>query len=157
MPKPRRILERFQEKLQTFPVRKRDQIKVQRIGAAFLVVGSRDARTSSGDEDVNHGGPTRPICRSQKNAHLREPFCPRQASLQQNEQGAEMLYRKNVFAWEQVVRLLAGAAMVGGGLWGLPGWPGYLLAAAGLYTALTGVFGYCPACAMVGRKPIDEP
>ena len=68
-----------------------------------------------------------------------------------------MLYRKNVFAWEQVVRLVAGAAMIAGGLWALPGWPGYLVAAAGLYTALTGIFGYCPACAMVGRKPIDEP
>ena len=32
-----------------------------------------------------------------------------------------------------------------------------LAAAAGLYIALTGIFGYCPACAMVGRKPIDEP
>ena len=42
------------------------------------------------------------------------------------------------------------------GLWGLPGWPGYALAAAGLYTALAGVFGYCPACAMIGRKPIDK-
>jgi Protein of unknown function (DUF2892) len=67
-----------------------------------------------------------------------------------------MFYRKNVFAWEQAVRVLAGIAMIAGGLVYLPGWPGYAVAAAGLYTALTGVFGYCPACAMVGRKPIDR-
>jgi hypothetical protein len=41
--------------------------------------------------------------------------------------------------------------LAGGGNW----W-GYALAAAGLYTGLTGVFGYCPACAMIGRKPIDR-
>ena len=34
---------------------------------------------------------------------------------------------------------------------------GYALAAAGLYTALAGVYGSCPASAMIGRKPIDEP
>lgn len=67
-----------------------------------------------------------------------------------------MLYRKNVFAWEQVVRLIGGAAMIAGGLIWLPGWPGYAVAAVGLYTALTGIFGYCPACAMIGRKPIDK-
>jgi len=69
-----------------------------------------------------------------------------------------VLYRKNVFAWEQVVRLVAGAAMIGYGLMGAPGTTmGYVLAAIGLYTALTGVFGYCPACAMIGRKPISRP
>ena len=67
-----------------------------------------------------------------------------------------MLYRKNVFAWEQVVRLIAGGAMVGAGLIWLSGWPGYGLTGAGLYVGLTGIFGYCPACAMIGRKPVDK-
>jgi Protein of unknown function (DUF2892) len=67
-----------------------------------------------------------------------------------------MFYRKNVFAWEQVVRFIAGIAMIAGGLIYLPGWPGYLVAASGLYTGLTGIFGFCPACAMIGRKPIDK-
>ena len=68
-----------------------------------------------------------------------------------------MFYRKNVFAWEQIVRFVAGAAMIAYGLIGLPGnWVGYALAAGGLYTALTGFFGFCPACAMIGRKPIDK-
>jgi len=67
-----------------------------------------------------------------------------------------MLYRKNLFAWEQMARIVVGAAMIVGGLWGLPGWPGYLLAAGGLALGVTGVFGWCPACAMIGRKPIGE-
>ena len=67
-----------------------------------------------------------------------------------------MFYRKNVWAWEQLVRLIAGAVMIGGGLLYLIGWPGYAVAATGLYVALTGVFGYCPACAMIGRKPVDK-
>lgn len=68
-----------------------------------------------------------------------------------------MFYRKNVYAWEQIVRFIAGAAMIGAGLFWLGGWIGWGLAAAGLYTGLTGIFGYCPACAMIGRKPIDKP
>jgi hypothetical protein len=83
-------------------------------------------------------------------------FAPLAPLLQQDNKEAAMLYRKNVFAWEQVLRLIGGVAMIVGGLWGLPGWPGYLLAAAGLYTGLTGIFGYCPACAMIGRKPLDD-
>ena len=67
-----------------------------------------------------------------------------------------MFYRKNLFAWEQMLRLIAGAAMIAGGLIYLPGWPGYLVAAAGVASAATGVFGYCPACAMIGRKPIHK-
>jgi hypothetical protein len=67
-----------------------------------------------------------------------------------------MLYRKNVYAWEQMIRLIAGVAMVGAGFLLVREWPGYIIAAAGLYTALTGVFGYCPACAMIGRKPLDK-
>lgn len=68
-----------------------------------------------------------------------------------------LFYRKNVFAWEQIVRLVAGVAMIGYGLLGAPGSTmGYLLAAIGLYTALTGIFGFCPACAMIGRKPVSR-
>jgi hypothetical protein len=67
-----------------------------------------------------------------------------------------MFYRKNVFAWEQIVRLAAGGALIGGGLLYAAGWLGYMVAALGLYLTLTGVFGYCPACAMIGRKPVDK-
>jgi len=67
-----------------------------------------------------------------------------------------MFYRKNLLAWEQMLRVLAGFAMIGGGLIYLTGWPAYLVAAGGAFLAVTGIFGYCPACAMVGRKPIDR-
>jgi hypothetical protein len=62
-----------------------------------------------------------------------------------------MLYRKNLFAWEQVLRVLAGASVsVAPWVFDLPfGW--YWLA-AGIGFALTGVFGFCPACYAVGRK-----
>ncbi|MEO6015133.1 MAG: DUF2892 domain-containing protein [Devosia sp.] len=66
-----------------------------------------------------------------------------------------MFYRKNLYSWEQIARIVAGAAMIGGGLYFLPGWQGWLVAASGLALAVTGVFGYCPACAMIGRKPVD--
>ncbi len=63
-----------------------------------------------------------------------------------------MIYRKNVRGWEQIARLVAGVAMVACGLIGLAGNPiGYLIAAVGVVTGLTGVVGYCPACAMAGR------
>ena len=68
-----------------------------------------------------------------------------------------MLYRKNVHAWEQVARFILGGAMIAMAallLWDSIG--GWLLAGAGLLTALTGVFGFCPACAMVGRRPVDQ-
>ena len=67
-----------------------------------------------------------------------------------------MFYRKNLFAWEQLLRIVVGLAMVGGGLIYLAGWPGWLVAVGGGMLAVTGVFGYCPACAMIGRKPVDR-
>jgi hypothetical protein len=64
-----------------------------------------------------------------------------------------MLYRKNIRSWEQVTHLLAGVAMLACGLIALAGNPvGYLVAGVGVATFLTGLFGYCPACAVAGRK-----
>ena len=69
-----------------------------------------------------------------------------------------MFYRKNIYAWEQMTRLVLGAAMA---VWGLffagGGLLGYGVAATGLFLAITGVFGFCPACAMVGRKLRNHP
>ena len=67
-----------------------------------------------------------------------------------------MWYRKNLFAWEQWTRIVAGIAMIAGGLLYLPGWPGYAVAISGIALAVTGVFGWCPACAMIGRKPVEK-
>jgi Protein of unknown function (DUF2892) len=64
-----------------------------------------------------------------------------------------MLYRKNLRGWERAVRVVGGVAMIAGGLLGLSGMPiGYLFACSGVVTALTGFVGFCPMCAMVGRK-----
>ena len=64
-----------------------------------------------------------------------------------------MFYRKNLPGWERAARVIGGVAMVGCGLLGLQGTPiGYLIAAAGGVTLLTGFFGFCPMCAMAGRR-----
>lgn len=68
-----------------------------------------------------------------------------------------MLYRKNVGAAERAVRLVLAVAMVVGGLWGLGLTPlGLALAGGGAVMALTAFAGFCPACAMVGRRPVED-
>ena len=63
-----------------------------------------------------------------------------------------MLYRKNIYSWEQGLRIIAGLALAVFGVLGLGEFWGFGLAASGVALAVTGVFGWCPACAMVGRK-----
>jgi hypothetical protein len=64
-----------------------------------------------------------------------------------------MFYVKNVPGWERVLRAIAGLAMIACGLLGLKGLPiGYLLAGSGVVTVLTGFFGFCPMCALAGRR-----
>lgn len=62
------------------------------------------------------------------------------------------VYRKNIRRWEQWSRILAGLAMVVAAL-ALPSTVAkVLVAVSGLVLATTGVIGWCPACAMVGRR-----
>jgi hypothetical protein len=64
-----------------------------------------------------------------------------------------MLFVKNVPVWERSLRVLAGIAIAGFGLYRFPGsLAGYGLAATGVFAALTGFVGFCPACALVGRR-----
>ena len=64
-----------------------------------------------------------------------------------------MFYRKNLPGWERAARVLGGAAMIGYGLIALQGGSiGYLIAGAGVVTAMTGFFGFCPMCAVAGRR-----
>lgn len=68
-----------------------------------------------------------------------------------------MFYRKNVGSKESIARIALGAAVVGAALFQLGSTPlGLGLAASGVCLALTGVFGFCPACALLGRK-LKEP
>ena len=67
-----------------------------------------------------------------------------------------MIYRKNIPVWERIARVGAGLLMVACGVYG-PGVAGtsvgVVIAGTGVITLLTGFIGFCPACAMAGRKP----
>jgi Protein of unknown function (DUF2892) len=77
---------------------------------------------------------------------------PEMVSLSQRERVA-MIFRKNLPGWERTMRVVLGAIMIGCGLVGLPAGPlGYAIAAGGAIAIITGFFGFCPMCAMVGRK-----
>jgi hypothetical protein len=66
-----------------------------------------------------------------------------------------MWYRKNVGGWERAARLIGGGLMLICGVVALHASPlGLLLSGAGVVTLVTGVFGYCPACAVAGREPL---
>jgi len=69
-----------------------------------------------------------------------------------------MLYRKNMGSRERWVRVIGGALIVACSLTQIgPTLLGLVLATAGVLTALTGLIGFCPACAMAGRKPLEGP
>jgi len=64
--------------------------------------------------------------------------------------------KRNVPNWERAARLVVAAilAVVASmGAVDMPAWAGWLIAVA---LALTAIVGFCPACAMVGRRPIGE-
>ena len=76
-----------------------------------------------------------------------------------------MFYRKNLPGWERAVRTIGGVVMIAYGLFGMPGllgmpglpsmpgtMAGYLIAGTGAVATLTAFFGFCPMCAMVGRR-----
>ena len=64
-----------------------------------------------------------------------------------------MFYRKNLPGWERAMRTIGGVVMIAYGLLGMPGMmAGYLIAATGAVAMATGFFGFCPMCAVVGRR-----
>lgn len=63
-----------------------------------------------------------------------------------------MFYVKNVPTWERVLRMIAGTAVAAWSLLALGGLWGTVLALSAAGIVLSGLFGFCPACAMVGRK-----
>ncbi|XLZ68799.1 DUF2892 domain-containing protein [Massilia sp. SR12] len=62
-----------------------------------------------------------------------------------------MFYVKNLPTWERVLRVMAGLAVAAWGLLSLGGLWGTVLALSAAGMLLSGLFGFCPACAMVGR------
>ena len=68
-----------------------------------------------------------------------------------------MLYVKNVPTLERAVRAVIGLAGLGYAAMSLGGSAiGVGLGLGGAMLSLTGLVGYCPMCAMVGRKPAKE-
>jgi hypothetical protein len=63
-----------------------------------------------------------------------------------------MWYRKNVGGRERAARLIGGGLMLICGLVALHASPLWLLlSGTGVVTLVTGLVGYCPACAIAGR------
>lgn len=68
-----------------------------------------------------------------------------------------MFIRKNVSGRESIARFVGGGLMVACGLLFLHATPlGLAVAAVGVVAMLTGALRYCPACAILGRKPEDK-
>ncbi|WP_297395892.1 DUF2892 domain-containing protein [Acidiferrobacter sp.] len=71
-----------------------------------------------------------------------------------------MIYVKNVPVWERVLRVGVSGALAGYGLVEVGGFWGVAILAAAIGLALTGLLGFCPACAFAGRRlkprPRDE-
>lgn len=68
-----------------------------------------------------------------------------------------MVYWKNMGAKERWARALVGAALLGGAylLFGATA-RALLVGGSGAMLALTGAVGFCPACAMVGRRRVED-
>jgi len=63
------------------------------------------------------------------------------------------IYKKNVPTWERVARALASLAVITAALlWIADARLRWLAIAAGAMFALTGAFGFCPACYVASRK-----
>ena len=60
-----------------------------------------------------------------------------------------MFYVKNVPGWERVLRVVVGLIVAAGALGGV--W-GTLLALSAAGIVASGLVGFCPMCAMVGRR-----
>jgi Protein of unknown function (DUF2892) len=63
-----------------------------------------------------------------------------------------MFYVKNVPNWERILRIVMGLMALG---YAAMSWGSPLAVGAGVMGAvlsMTGLFGFCPMCAMVGRK-----
>jgi hypothetical protein len=64
-----------------------------------------------------------------------------------------MLYVKNVPPAERIIRVLMGVGLlVAAVLWLGPNAKGWIVGAMGMMAAMSGLVGWCPMCAMVGRK-----
>jgi Protein of unknown function (DUF2892) len=101
-----------------------------------------------------------PFCDSgiapEKRTSLREPFQRDPASMdhcKRKSRSADMFYVKNLPVWERWGRGLLGLMLgvAGAVIFGNSA-SGWVLLALGAVALSTGLIGFCPLCALVGRK-----
>lgn len=63
-----------------------------------------------------------------------------------------MIYVKNLPLWERSLRISLGAAVTVYAVLNMASVWGWLIVTSGAGIALTGIFGFCPACALAGRR-----
>ncbi|MES2106877.1 MAG: DUF2892 domain-containing protein [Pseudomonadota bacterium] len=63
-----------------------------------------------------------------------------------------MFYAKNLPNWERILRLIVSLAVIAWAAIGLSGIVGWVVIAGAAGITLSGLFGFCPMCAMVGRR-----
>lgn len=64
-----------------------------------------------------------------------------------------MFYQKNVPVWERILRVVAGLIVIALTLAFSPsGWLSALIIASAAIFVFFGFVGYCPMCALAGRK-----
>ena len=63
-----------------------------------------------------------------------------------------MFYLKNVPVWERIARVIVGVAVAVLSIAFLMGSVGIVVAIAALGIVVSGLVGFCPACALVGRR-----
>lgn len=61
-------------------------------------------------------------------------------------------YVKNVPAWERIIRIIVSVTAIASGLIFLSQPWSWLVAVSGACLALSGILGFCPACALAGRR-----
>jgi uncharacterized membrane protein HdeD (DUF308 family) len=66
----------------------------------------------------------------------------------------KMMFKRNMGSKERVARMVVGALLICTGVVAMHSSAlGIAVAAVGGVSLITGVFSYCPACAVAGREP----
>ena len=64
-----------------------------------------------------------------------------------------MIFKRNIPGWERVLRAACGIALLAmAALMSLSGWPLWLMLAGGAGLLVSAGAGFCPACALAGRR-----
>ena len=63
-----------------------------------------------------------------------------------------MFYVKNLPTWERSLRIVAGIVVTAYALLRMGEMMSWIILAGGIGLAVTGIFGFCPACALAGRR-----